>query len=245
MRTGNPMPWAMLAALLVAGVAGGCERRPAEPGGGRPSATVASPAATVPSSVGENRPGAPVVAFLGDSLTAGLGLAEEQAFPALVEGELVARGCAMRAVNAGVSGDTSAGGVSRVDWVLSLRPRVLVLELGANDGLRGQPIASIEANLRQIARRAFDAGARVLVAGMRMPPSYGPRYTAAFAEVFPRVARDVDAALIPFLLDGVAGRPELNQADGIHPTAAGQAVIARTVAPYVERLLGCPIRSSG
>jgi acyl-CoA thioesterase-1 len=186
-----------------------------------------------------------VVAFLGDSITAGLGLAEEQAFPALVEGQLVARGCAMRAVNAGVSGDTSAGGVSRIDWVLSLLPRVVVLELGANDGLRGQPTASIEANLRQIGRRAGDAGAKVLVAGMRMPPSYGPQYTAAFAEVFPRVAHDLDAALIPFLLDGVAGRPELNQADGIHPTAAGQALIARTVAPYVERLLGCPIRSAG
>jgi acyl-CoA thioesterase-1 len=179
------------------------------------------------------------VAFLGDSLTAGFGLAAEEAFPAQVEKRLGEQGCAMKAVNAGVSGDTSAGGVSRIDWVLSLHPRVVLLELGANDGLRGQPIASIEANLRQIAGRAREAGAQVLVAGMRMPPSYGPQYTAAFAAVFPRVATELGLELIPFLLEGVAGRPELNQADGIHPTAQGHQAIASTVAPYLERLLGC------
>jgi acyl-CoA thioesterase-1 len=235
MRARTVTGWAVAGALLAAWA---CARRSAELEIAQSSA-VTGPGSATATAPAADRSAPPAVAFLGDSLTAGLGLEESEAFPAWVERQLGARGCAMRAVNAGVSGDTSAGGVSRVDWVLSLHPRIVVLELGANDGLRGQPIAAIEANLREIARRARQAGATVLIAGMRMPPSYGPRYAEAFAELFGRVARDLDAELIPFLLDGVAGRPELNQPDGIHPTAEGQEVIARTVAPHIERLLGC------
>ena len=183
---------------------------------------------------------APRVVFLGDSLTAGLGLGEEEAFPALV-GELLARrGIAVRVVNAGVSGDTSAGGLARVDWVLSLQPEILVVALGANDGLRGQPVEAIAANLREIVRRARAAGSRVLLAGMKMPPNYGPEYTREFEELYARLARELEVPFLPFLLAGVATIPELNQPDGIHPTAAGQRKIADLV---VEALL--PLLRSG
>ncbi len=182
--------------------------------------------------------------FLGDSLTAGLGLGEEAAYPALV-GELLAqRGVAVRIVNAGVSGDTSAGGLARVDWLLSLHPEVLVVALGANDGLRGQPVASIEANLREIVRRARAAGARVVLAGMKMPPNYGPDYTRDFEALYARLARELDLPFIPFLLEGVAADPALNQADGIHPTAEGQRRIAELVAPVLLPLFEPATRSA-
>ena len=142
----------------------------------------------------------------------------------------------MQIVNAGVSGDTSAGGLARVDWLLSLHPEVLVVALGANDGLRGQPVAAIEANLRQIVRRARAAGARVVLAGMKMPPNYGPDYTRDFAALYARLARELELPFIPFLLEGVAADPPLNQADGIHPTAEGQRKIADLVAPVLLRL---------
>lgn len=187
---------------------------------------------------------APQVVFLGDSLTAGLGLGEEAAYPAIV-GELLAqRGVAVRIVNAGVSGDTSAGGLARVDWLLSLHPDIVLLALGANDGLRGQPVASIEANLREIVRRARAAGARVVLAGMKMPPNYGPDYTRDFEALYARLARELELPFLPFLLEGVAADPKLNQADGIHPTAEGQRIVAGLVAdalqPLLERPAGTP-----
>lgn len=180
---------------------------------------------------------APRVVFLGDSLTAGLGLGEEEAYPALVGGLLAQRGIVVRIVNAGVSGDTSAGGLARVDWVLSLQPEILVVALGANDGLRGQPVDSIAANLREIVRRARAAGSRVLLVGMKMPPNYGPEYTRDFEALYARLAREFDLPFLPFLLEGVATIPQLNQPDGLHPTAEGQRKIADLVVQALLPLL--------
>ncbi|MCG8462089.1 MAG: arylesterase [Holophagales bacterium] len=177
------------------------------------------------------------IVFLGDSLTAGFGLDGEQAFPALVERALVEEGRAVRVVNAGVSGDTTAGGLRRLGWLLRQEPDILVVGLGANDGLRGQDLESSEGSLRQIVAEARQAGARVLLLGMLIPPNYGEEYTSAFAAIYPRLASELGVPLIPFLLEGVAGDPSLNQADGIHPTAEGQEILARTVLPYVRSLL--------
>ncbi len=178
-----------------------------------------------------------VVVALGDSLTAGLGVAADEAFPARLEARLTTEGYAYRVVNAGVSGDTTAGGLRRVDWVLRARPDVVIVALGANDGLRGQDPRAMRANLDEIVARLLAAGARVLLVGMRLPPNYGGDYTKEFEAVFPAVARRAKVALVPFLLDGVAGVPRLNQADGIHPTAAGQQAIADHLWPYLRPLL--------
>jgi acyl-CoA thioesterase-1 len=178
-----------------------------------------------------------VVVALGDSLTAGLGVAADEAFPARLQARLRAEGYAYRVVNAGVSGDTTAGALRRVDWVLRSSPQVVIVALGANDGLRGQSPPAMRANLEEIVTRLQATGARVLLAGMRLPPNYGGEYTKEFEAVFPAVARGAKITLMPFLLDGVAGVPRLNQADGIHPTAAGQQVIADHVWPYLRPLL--------
>jgi acyl-CoA thioesterase I len=185
---------------------------------------------------GEARGDAVVVA-LGDSLTAGFGVAADEAFPARLEARLRTEGYAYRVVNAGVSGDTTSGGLRRVDWVLRTSPEVVIVALGANDGLRGQSPQATRANLEEIVARLQAAGARVLLAGMRLPPNYGGDYTKEFEAVFPAVARRAKVSLIPFLLDGVAGIPRLNQADGIHPTAAGHQVIADHLWPYLRPLL--------
>ncbi|MCU0229960.1 MAG: arylesterase [Acidobacteria bacterium] len=206
-------------------------------------AVASEPRAAVPAAPAAAGP--PVVAFLGDSLTAGYGLSADEAFPALVAAALAARGTPIRAVNAGVSGDTTAGGLRRLDWVLKSRPAVVVVALGANDGLRGQPLASIEANLRAIVLGARAAGSRILLAGMLMPPNYGGEYADGFAAIYPRLARELDVPLVPFLLEGVAGHPERNQADGIHPTAEGQRIVARNVEPFLAELLGAPAAARG
>jgi acyl-CoA thioesterase-1 len=179
-----------------------------------------------------------VIVALGDSLTAGLGVAADEAYPAVLEARLRREGFDYRVVNAGVSGDTSAGGLRRLDWALRLKPEVVIVALGANDGLRGQPPAALRDNLTRIVERARAAGARVLLAGMRVPPNYGDDYARAFAAVYPTVARATGVPLAPFLLDGVAGDPRLNQPDGIHPTAEGQRVIAERLWPHLKPLLG-------
>lgn len=179
----------------------------------------------------------PLVIFLGDSLTAGFGLPEEQAFPALIQSTLARRGRPIRVVNAGVSGDTTAGGLARLDWLLAQRPDILVVGLGANDGLRGQPVASAADNLGAIVRRSQGAGVRVLLLGMQVPRSLGAEYAEAFASIYPRLAREQGVPLVPFLLEGVAGVRELNLEDGIHPTAPGHRRLAETVLPYLERML--------
>ena len=178
-----------------------------------------------------------LIVALGDSLTAGLGVGADEAYPALLEARLRREGFDYRVVNAGVSGDTSAGGLRRLDWALKLKPDVLIVALGANDGLRGQPPEALRANLTRIVERARGAGARVLLAGMRVPPNYGDDYARAFAAVYPSVARATGVPLAPFLLDGVAGDPRLNQADGIHPTTEGQRVIAEHLWPHLRPLL--------
>jgi len=202
-------------------------------------------ARAVPAAARELRPVAPVpaaargplVIFLGDSLTAGLGLAEDQAYPSRVAARLAGRGTPIRAINAGVSGDTSAGGLARLDWLLGQHPDVVVLALGANDGLRGVALADTEKNLREIVRRCRAAGARVLLLGMQIPPNYGPDYAGGFRALYPRIAKEMDVPLVPFLLEGVGGVAELNQADGMHPTAEGQEKVADNVAPYLERMV--------
>lgn len=187
--------------------------------------------------------GIPLVVYLGDSLTAGYGLDEDQAFPALVAARLTAEGTLQRTVNAGVSGDTSAAGLARLDWLLEQKPAVLVVGLGGNDGLRGLPLPETERNLRAIVTRGREAGARVVLLGMKIPPSYGADYVQGFEALYPRLARELEVPIVPFLLEGVAGKPELNLPDGIHPTAAGHQIVAATVTPYVRAaLLGLPER---
>ena len=199
-----------------------------------PAPADASPAEEAPASEADDDP--VLVVFLGDSLTAGYGLEAEQAHPARIEERLLAEGRPVRVVNAGVSGDTTAGGLSRLDWLLRQRPDVLVVSLGGNDGLRGLQLSSSEDNLRRIVERARAAGARVLLTGMKMPPNYGD-YADDFAAMYPRLAGELGVPLVPFLLDGIADRPDLFLADGIHPTAEGQAVLAETVLPYLLPLV--------
>ena len=173
----------------------------------------------------------PVVLFFGTSLTAGLGLEPEEAYPALIQAKIDSAQLPFRAVNAGVSGETSAAGLRRIDWLLSQPVAVLVLELGANDALRGQDLTAARRNLQDIIdrTRVKYPDVRIVIAGMQAPPNLGRRYTTEFRQMFVDLARENGAALIPFLLEGVAGDPELNQADGIHPTAEGAKVMAENV----------------
>ena len=179
------------------------------------------------------------VLFLGDSLAAGYGLDKEVAFPALIQAEIDAAGLPFTVVNAGVSGDTSAGGLRRIGWSLRGGVDILVLELGANDGLRGiQPEATRE-NLQAIIDKARERNpeVRIVIAGMTLPPNLGRDYVARFEGVFSEIAERNDATLIPFLLEGVAGNPELNLPDGIHPTAEGHKIVAATVWKHLAPLL--------
>ncbi|HVQ74157.1 MAG TPA: arylesterase [Candidatus Binatia bacterium] len=178
----------------------------------------------------------PVIVAFGDSLTAGLGVPPEDAYPARLQARLRAAGYPHRVVNAGVSGDTTAGGLRRVEWALKHQPAIVILELGANDGLRGQSVAGIRANLEQMVRKFQAAGARVLVAGMRLPPNYG-QYAGEFGRVYAQVAKSTGAPLVPFFLDGVAGEARLNQPDGIHPTSEGYQLVVDRIWPYLEPLL--------
>ncbi len=177
------------------------------------------------------------IVFLGDSLSAGYGLAEDQAFPALVQAELRSRGHDVEVINAGVSGDTTAGGLSRLDWVLSTGPGLLVVELGGNDALRGQPLENIEKNLRQIVRGGKAAGARVLLLGMDVPTNFGADYGGAFAELYPRIAKEEQVELLPGFVRTVGTDPRLMMGDGLHPTAAGHRTLARSLVVAIEELL--------
>jgi len=179
------------------------------------------------------------IVFLGTSLTAGLGVAVEDAYPALVQQRIDSAGWPFHVVNAGVSGETSAGGLARLDWLLRQPMDVLVIELGVNDGLRGQDVDTLRANLQRIIDRTRNAypHSRIVLAGMETPPNLGAAYAGRFRRTFADLARANDAALIPFLLDGVAADRELNQADGIHPTEAGHTIIAETVWRVLEPVL--------
>ena len=184
-----------------------------------------------------------IVAF-GDSLTSGLGVPADQTYPALLGERLRREGYAYKVVNAGVSGDTTAGGLRRVDWALRLKPEIVILELGVNDALRGQKLTSVRANLDQLVGRFQAAGARVLVAGMRLPPNYGTPYAEDFYRLFSEVARARNAPYLPFFLEGVGAIPRLNQADGIHPTAEGARIVADNVWTILKPVLEGDARSA-
>lgn len=181
------------------------------------------------------------IIFFGDSLTAGYGLADpdSQSFPAVIQGKIDAAHLPWRVVNAGLSGETSAGGLRRVDWVLNQKADIFVLELGANDGLRGTAPSVTESNLQEIIHRVASKypHAKIVLAGMRMPESMGEDYAASFHAVFTDLAARDKVTLIPFLLEGVAGNPDLNQGDSIHPTASGAIIVANTVWKSIQPLL--------
>ena len=179
------------------------------------------------------------VVFLGDSLTAGLGLAPSEAFPALIAERVRSAGLPFEVQNAGLSGDTSAGALRRVDWVLQRPIDVLVIELGGNDGLRGLPVKSLKENLQRIIdkAKAKNPTLKIVIAGMQIPPNLGADYAADFARIFAELARENNAVLIPFLLEGVGGHRDLNQQDMIHPTAAGHRIVADLVWRTLEPIL--------
>jgi acyl-CoA thioesterase I len=179
----------------------------------------------------------PRIVFLGDSLTAGYGLAKEESVPSLIQARLKAEGYPYEVVNAGVSGDTSAGGLSRLDWSLEGDVRILVIELGANDGLRGLPVANMKRNLTELITRAQSRGITVVLTGMEAPPNFGAAYTAEFRQVYHDLAKLPGVTFMPFFLDGVAGLPHLNIADGMHPNAEGARVIERAVWHTLQPLL--------
>jgi acyl-CoA thioesterase-1 len=189
-----------------------------------PSAQAPAPASAPAAATGRPR-----IVALGDSLTAGLGLSTAEAYPALLQQRVQAEGLDFEVVNAGVSGDTSAGGLSRLDWALEGDVRVLIVALGGNDALRGLPTDQLQHNLAQIIERAQAKGISVILAGMEAPPNYGRDYIVAFLKVYPALAKQYNVAFVPFLLQGVAGSAGLNQRDGIHPTPAGARVVAATV----------------
>lgn len=213
-----------IALLLAAWLPIACQSKteaPAPPAA-TPSASVESPK-PAPSSTRRR------IVALGDSLTAGLGLAPDQAYPALLQRRLNDAGLDYDVINAGVSGDTSAGGLQRLDWALEGNVKILIVALGGNDALRGLPVESLKANLSQIIERAQARHIRVILAGMEAPPNYGRDYIVSFHKVYPTLAEQYKVAFVPFLLQNVAGLADLNQADGIHPTAAGARVVADNV----------------
>ncbi len=180
-----------------------------------------------------------VILFFGDSLTAGYGLSTEEAFPALIEKELNKSDKKVRVVNAGLSGETSAGGLGRIDWILRQPVDVFVLELGANDGLRGLPLEQTRKNLQSIIEkvRAKYPDCKIVLAGMMVPPNMGKQYTDEFKNIYPDLAKSNKATLIPFLLQDVGGIEKLNQADGIHPNVEGHKIIANNLKKVFEKLI--------
>ena len=213
------------------------DSRAAAPAASRPEPAAAprpretAPAPAVPAAA------APRIVFLGDSLTAGYGIEKSEAVPALVQARLAREGYPFEVVNAGVSGDTSAGGLSRLDWSLSGDVRILVLALGANDGLRGLPVASMRHNLEETITRAQARGITVLLVGMEALPNYGDAYTREFRDTFRELAKTHQLPFMPFYLDGVAGNRALNIADGIHPNPKGAAIVADNLWRILEPLL--------
>ncbi len=222
----------LIIVLLIAGIAAlGCgrsgtdARRPGQPAGEPADKVTVTP---------DPRP---TIVALGDSLTAGLGVDPSRNYPSLLQAKIDAAGLNYRVVNAGVSGDTSAQGLNRLEAVRELHPKLVILELGANDGLRGLPLEETRRNLGTIISRLEKDGTLVVLAGMEVPPNYGAAYTSEFRRLFPFLAKEYRAELIPFFLAGVGGIPELNQDDGIHPTAQGYAIIVENVWKAIKPLL--------
>ena len=216
---------------------GGCQRDSRSSEGPPPAAPAAPPPPSAPAPDPDGRPIRPKIVALGDSVTAGLGLVETQTFPHLLQQRIDQEGYAFEVDNAGVSGDTSAGGLRRLDWALQGDVRVLIVALGANDGLRGLSAAEMKKNLDQIIQRAKDRGIAVILAGMEAPPNFGQEYATAFRQAYRDVALKQRVVFIPFLLDKVAGHSTLNQGDGIHPNAQGAQIIADTVWAVLRPLL--------
>jgi acyl-CoA thioesterase-1 len=180
----------------------------------------------------------PAIVDFGDSLTAGYGLMPEEAFPAQLEAWLHRHGVAARVVNAGVSGDTTTGGLARLDWALADKPDLVILALGANDALRGIEPSTVRDNLDKMIERIEANGAKVLLLGMLAPPNWGEEYKRAFDQIFPELAHLHHLPLYPFFLEGVAMNPELNQPDGLHPNEKGVAVLVDRIAPVVAGMIG-------
>jgi acyl-CoA thioesterase-1 len=230
--------WAAIGCgLMAAGLVSQACRdggRPTEAPGeaGPPAATSSRPPAAAPAPTSRPR-----VVVLGDSIAAGLGLPADQSFPAVVQRRIDAAHLGYEVVNAGVSGDTSAGGVRRLDWALEGDVRVLVVELGANDGLRGLSVEEMNRNLSTIVQRARARNIAVVLCGMEAPPNFGPEYTRAFRSAYASLAREHDVRFVPFVLAGVAGVRSLNQADGIHPNAEGARRVADLVWTALQPLL--------
>lgn len=179
----------------------------------------------------------PVILAFGDSLTAGFGVAEPENYPSRLQVILKEKGYPHRVVNAGVSGDTTAGGVRRITWLLKQNPRIVVLALGANDGLRGLSIGEMYSNLKQIIEICRERGAKVLLAGMKIPPNYGEKYSQEFVDVYVKLSQEFELRLLPFILEGVAAKREYTQADGIHPLGPGYEIVAATVWKHLEPML--------
>jgi acyl-CoA thioesterase-1 len=237
-RASNSIFAALGCALLLAAFACGphAEQRegvkgseragaPAGPAAAAPRAAPAA-AATTGAAVTANRPR---IVVLGDSLTAGLGIATREAYPALLQERLDASGLGFEVVNAGVSGDTSAGGLARLDWALQGDVQILIVALGGNDALRALPAEELKRNLAKIIETAQNRGIAVVLAGMEAPPNFGRDYIVSFHKVYPALARQYQVAFVPFLLQGVAGDDALNQRDGIHPTAEGARIVADNI----------------
>ncbi len=211
-----------------------CGNEPPEPG----------PGTTVPKTRTAEVEEGPLVAFLGDSISAGLHLPKDDAFPAVLQRELSEDGRPFRLLNAGVSGDTTAGGVRRLDWILRQSPAVVVVELGGNDGLRGTPLESIYENLRRILVGIEESGAVPLLLGMRIPPNYGPEYASGYEAIYDDLAEELDVPYVPFFMEGVGGVARLNLPDGLHPTAEGHRKLAENLAPALREVLeGLPAGS--
>jgi acyl-CoA thioesterase-1 len=215
----------------------GCERSAPEREAPPASSPQQAPAPPQPAQPPPQGASGPVIVALGDSLTAGFGLAEPQSYPSLLQEKLRAAGYPHRVVNAGVSGDTTAGGLARMDWLLQQPVEIMIVALGANDGLRGVAPEAIRKNLAGIIEKARGYGVRVVLAGMRLPTNYGRDYIRRFEAVYPELAESYDVPFLPFLLKGVAMRPNLNQPDGIHPNAAGTRIVAGNVWEVLEPLL--------
>lgn len=227
-----------LIAALSLGMSLGCSPSPSEPE--RPSPlSPRSPDDESAPAVEERalETDRPIVIFLGDSLAAGLELPKDEAFPSVLSRSLADLDLPFRLINAGVSGDTTRGGLRRLDWLLKQNPEILVVELGGNDGLRGVDLDEIETNLRGIVEQACESGTEVLLLGVQLPPNYGEDYTRGFAEIYPRLARDFDVAFVPFFMEGVGGVPDLNLPDGLHPNREGHRRLAENILPTLRQLL--------
>ena len=214
----------LLLCLLFIYVLAGCDRQD------KPSSNNSQP--VEPARIYEG-----TIIALGDSLTAGLGVAEEEAYPAVLEEKLQQSGYNWQVINGGISGETSSGALTRINWIIAQKPDIVILETGANDGMRGIPTWVIKDNISQAAKLLKEAGVEVILAGMQMLQNLGPDYTKEFAAVYPAVAQEQKILLIPFFLEQVAGTPSLNLPDFIHPTPEGHRIVAQTVYPYVVKAI--------